>query len=156
MNARLDERWKLRAMSGADLDAVMEIENAAYEFPWTRGIFDDCLRVGYSGWIAENAVRGIGGYGVMSMAVGEAHILNLCVDPSLRRCGLGRELLSKLVAEAAGNGIVQMFLEVRPSNRAAMALYRAEGFVIAGRRKDYYPAPDGREDAVILVREMID
>ena len=143
----------LRPMRVGDLDAVMAIERRAYPFPWTRGIFDDCLRAGYPAWVLHGA-DGLLGYGVLSIAAGEAHVLNVCVDPARQGQGLGRHLFRALIDEAIRHGAVRVFLEVRPSNPAAIALYHDEGFNEIGRRPRYYPAHDGREDAIVMAREL--
>lgn len=140
---------QFRLITDADLDAIMEIERRAYAFPWTRSILHDCLRVGYSCWLYEiNGV--IHGYGVMSSAAGEAHILNLCVRPESQGQGLGRKMLTHFIALAGRHGVDTLLLEVRPSNPAALALYQDLGFNEVGVRKDYYPAEQGRENAIIL------
>jgi ribosomal-protein-alanine N-acetyltransferase len=136
-------------MGERDLEGVLEVERGAYPFPWTRGIFEDCLRVGYSCWVTAQAST-IVGYGVMSVAVGESHILNLCVRPELQRQGHGRRLLVHLLELSRRHNAEMAFLEVRPSNRAALALYRHVGFSEVGVRRGYYPAARGREDALIL------
>lgn len=141
----------LRPMGYRDLPAVMVVEVEAYPFPWTEGIFRDCLRVGYACWVLESSEDGgIDGYAVMSMAVGEAHLLNLCIRPQRQGRGLGRRLLQQLLEKARGFDLELVFLEARPSNTAAVQLYLSEGFVEVGRRKDYYPAEGGREEAVVL------
>ena len=143
----------LRPMRDDDLDAVMEIERRAYPFPWTRGIFRDCLRAGYPALVL--VARGdVVGYGLLSVAAGEAHILNVCADPALPRQGYGRRLLRALLLQARGRGAQRVFLEVRPSNPAAIALYDAEGFNEIGRRPRYYPAASGREDAIVMALEL--
>ncbi len=137
-------------MRGADLDAVLSIERCAYPYPWTEVIFRDCLRVGYSCWIAECS-EGVVAYTVLSIAAGEAHLLNLCVDPSRQREGIGRRLLRHVLRLAREHGANTLFLEVRPSNDAAVSLYRDAGFVEVGTRRDYYPARGlKREDAMVL------
>lgn len=145
---------RLRMMGEDDLDAVMQIEERAYPFPWTRGIFRDCLRAGYGTWVLEQDGVLIG-YGVLSIAADEAHVLNLCTSPEARGRGHGRRLLRVLVAQARGRGVQRLFLEVRPSNPQAMALYEAEGFNEIGRRPRYYPAHDGREDAIVMAMELL-
>lgn len=132
----------------------MEIELAAYPFPWTRGIFNDCLRVGYECWALQDGARLVG-YSVQTLVAGESHLLNLCVDPAEHRRGFGRLLLENAVRAARGRGCDSMYLEVRPSNHAGIELYRARGFVEIGRRPDYYSAADGREDAIVM-RLVID
>jgi len=148
-----DPGVRLRPMTDADVDAVMAIEQAAYEFPWTAGILRDCLRVGYSCWVMEDD-QAIQAYAVMSIGGGEAHVLNLCVHPRRQRRGLGRKLLRHLTALARRHAADTLLLEVRPSNRAALALYKAAGFNEVGVRKAYYPARNGREDALILALSL--
>jgi len=143
----------MRPMRSEDVPEVMLVETAAYPFPWTEGIFLDCLRVGYSCWVAEWDGE-IVGYGVMSVAAGECHILNLCVHPKLQRQGLGRRMLRGLLALGRARKVDTAFLEVRGSNRSAVGLYSAEGFCEVGVRRGYYPAADGREDAVIMARSL--
>jgi ribosomal-protein-alanine N-acetyltransferase len=145
----------LRPMRDGDLDAVMDIERRAYPFPWTRGIFRDCLRAGYPALVLV-ADGDVVGYGLLSVAAGEAHILNVCADPALPRQGHGRRLLRALLQQARGRGAQRVFLEVRPSNPAAIALYDAEGFNEIGRRPRYYPAASGREDAIVMALELAD
>jgi ribosomal-protein-alanine N-acetyltransferase len=147
-------RAVLRAMREDDLDAVVAIEQRAYAFPWTRGIFRDCLRAGYPAWLVEEA-GAIAGYGVLSVAADEAHILNVCTAPEAQGRGHGRRLLRALVQLARGHGAQRLFLEVRPSNPQAIALYHAEGFNEIGRRPRYYPAKDGREDAIVMAMEVL-
>ncbi len=144
----------LRRMEAGDLPHVLEIERRAYEFPWTEGIFEDCLRVGYPGWVEVCAGR-IRGYGILSVAAGEGHILNLCVDPDYQRQGIGARLLRGLLATAEVLDVETLFLEVRASNRAAIALYHKYGFNEVGIRKRYYPAKAGREDAMVLARQLV-
>ncbi len=136
-------------MREKDLETVMCIEKAAYPHPWTYGIFRDCLKAGYACWLLEQHHK-IVGYGVMSMAVGEAHILNLCVHPKYQGRGLGRELMEYLLHLARRHHTETMFLEVRPSNVAACSLYEHLGFNEVGLRRKYYPGEKGREDALIL------
>lgn len=145
----------LRALRESDLNAVMAIELRGYPFPWTRGIFIDCLRAGYPGLAMERDGLLIG-YGVLSIAAGEAHVLNICIDPLAQSRGLGRQLLRALVQLAADRGAQRVFLEVRPSNTPALALYHSEGFNEIGRRPRYYPAAQGREDAVVMAIELVD
>ena len=146
----------LRRMREADIDAVMEIELRAYPFPWTPGNFRDCLRAGYAMWVLEDEV-GLVGYAAASVQAGEAHLLNLCIDPKLQSRGQGRRLLRAMRQVAKGHGAERMFLEVRPSNKHAIALYHDEGFNEIGRRPRYYPDHDGRrEDAIVMAMELFD
>ena len=146
----------LRPMHEGDLDAVMEIELRAYPFPWTRGIFRDCLHAGHAMWVLESGGVLIG-YGVLNVAAGEAHVLNLCIAPEAEGRGHGRRLLRTLLRAARGDNAMRVFLEVRPSNPRAIALYHDEGFNEIGRRPRYYPAPNhGREDAIVMALELLD
>jgi [ribosomal protein S18]-alanine N-acetyltransferase len=138
-----------RPMREQDVPVVIEIEKRAYQFHWSEGIFRDCLRVGYGCWVMELG-GAIAGYGILSLVVGEAHLLNICVAPEWQRRGYGRLLLEHFIELARERGAYQMLLEVRPSNKAAIRLYRARGFEETGQRKNYYPGAHGREDALIL------
>lgn len=149
MSAVLQPHIILRPMSESDLDAVMQIEEASYEYPWTYGIFRDCLRVGYACWVYEIADEIIA-YGVMSMGAGEAHILTLVVHNKYRGQGLGRMMLAHLLTIAGKHKIDTVLLEVRPSNHPAISLYQSMGFNEVGVRSKYYPARHGREDAIIM------
>lgn len=157
MNARANGEpspLSLRPMREDDLAAVQMIESSAYEFPWTVGIFRDCLRADYPAWILHDGNR-IAGYFLMSIAAGEAHVLNICVAPDMQGQGHGRRLLHALLQMARGRHVSRVFLEVRPSNAHAIALYFDEGFNEIGRRPRYYPAKDGREDALVMAMELL-
>ena len=144
----------LRPMAESDLDTVLAIEQDAYRFPWSLGIFRDCLRMGYSTWVLE--LDGIiEGYGIISVGAGESHLLNLCVRRHSQRLGLGRALLEHLLKVAREHHADSMFLEVRPSNQCALQLYRRMGFTEVGTRRAYYPARQSREDALILARQLV-
>jgi len=143
----------IRAMQEADIAAVMRIERASYAFPWTEGIFRDCLRVHYTGRVAEIGVVTVG-YGILSVAAGEAHLLNLCIADAYRCRGIGRRLLAHLLLAAGGAGAKEASLEARPSNTSAIRLYQSLGFTQIGMRRGYYQAIDGREDAIVLKRRI--
>lgn len=140
---------RTRAMTADDVEQVVAIENVSYGFPWSRGIFFDCLRVGYACRVLELDGEIIG-YGIVSALVREAHILNVCLAPAFRRLGFGRFLLNELFKVAADKHVREVYLEVRPSNRAALRLYRRFGFEQVGVRRNYYRSGDGREDALVL------
>jgi len=146
---------ELRKMRRSDLARVDAIEQASYPFPWSKAIFADCLRVGY-----HCRVLGVDGevaaYAIVSEALDEAHLLNLCVAQEYRRQGLARQLLLQLIDELCERGSARLFLEVRPSNEAAVALYRTLRFRRIGRRPGYYPDHEGREDALVMVRHLDD
>ena len=139
----------IRPMSENDVSEVIAVERASYQFPWSEGIFRDCLRVGYVCRVVT-VNDAIIGYGVMSVGAGEAHILNLCIG-ELHRCrGVGRRLLTYLVERGSAAGMSEAFLEVRPSNTSAIRLYLSVGFEQVGMRRGYYQAVGGREDAAVL------
>lgn len=144
---------KIRPLMVADLDTIMAIEERAYDFPWSQGIFRDCLRVGYCCWCYELDGE-IHAYGVMSVAAGESHILNLTVRPESRRQGVGQIMMKHFMGLACRHNADTVMLEVRPSNTAAIRLYEKLGFNEIGVRRNYYPAGDGREDALLLALSL--
>jgi len=149
-----DPLLRLRPMREEDLPQVIAIEEAAYAFPWTLGIFQDCLRVGYCCWVISLGERVVG-YGVLSVVLDESHILNLCIQPEWQRRGLGARLIQRLLSVAREHGAETAFLEVRVSNDAAFKLYEGLGFEEIGRRREYYPASQGkREDALVMSLEL--
>ena len=139
----------IRPMVDGDVPPVIQIERASYQFPWSEGIFRDCLRVGYVCRVVTMHAELVG-YGVMSAGAGEAHILNLCIEAGARCRGIGRLMLGYLLDRAAAAGMTEAYLEVRPSNTAAIRLYEALGFRQVGVRRGYYQAVGGREDAAVL------
>ncbi|MBD8899314.1 ribosomal protein S18-alanine N-acetyltransferase [Rhodanobacter sp. DHG33] len=139
----------MRLMRMDDLDAVAAIEQASYDFPWTRGIFADCIKAGHPCWVLCIGEE-VAGYGILSVAAGEAHVLNICISAEHRGLGLGRHLLGRLLDVARWSGAQHVFLEVRPSNPLAKVLYESVGFHEIGRRPRYYPAREGREDAIVM------
>lgn len=147
--APVELQYQLRRLDYADLPRVMEIELAAYPFPWTLAIFQDCLRVGYYG-SALVLGQELLGYSMLTAAAGEAHLLNLCIDPAWQRRGLGRVLLEHALSWTQEAGADALFLEVRPSNKAGIKLYRKYGFRVVGERLDYYRAANGRENALVM------
>jgi ribosomal-protein-alanine N-acetyltransferase len=144
----------LRQMSREDLPSVLAVETRGYTHPWTEGILRDCLRVGYSCWVCELGEELVA-HAVMSIAIGEAHLLNLCVHPDQQGQGIGRRLLNRMLRIARERQADTMFLEVRASNLPARALYESEGFGEIGLRRDYYPSHAGREDAVVYAKALI-
>ena len=139
----------MRPMRAGDVAAVLETEKAAYEMPWDEEIIADCLRVGYSCWVAEIGALVVG-HGTLTIGAGECHVLNLCIHPQWQGIGLGRRMLRRLLMVARIQGADTAFLEVRESNAPALGLYRSEGFCEIGTRRGYYPARNGREDAIVL------
>ena len=142
-----------RPMREPDLGRVASIEADLYEFPWGQSLLGECLRANYACWVVEHSNEIIG-YGIVTIAAGEAHILSLGVDRSWWSRGFGTRLVKRLMDIARWYQAKTVFLEVRPSNQRAIALYQREGFIEIGLRKAYYPARDGREDAVVMTREL--
>jgi len=149
MSAQLDILPKLRPMRASDLDRIMEIEPVIYTHPWTRGNFEDSMRVGYSCWVIDCGGV-VTGYGVLMIGVREAHLLNLSIAPEWQGRGLGRTLLEHFVRIGRDSDAQQMFLEVRPSNTSARRMYADYGFRDLSVRRGYYPAAGGREDAILM------
>ncbi len=149
MSAVLKPTPVLAPMREQDLAEVMAIESALYTHPWTRGNFADSLRAGYE--CRTFRLQGeLIGYFVLLAAAGEAHLLNLSIAELHQRRGYGTALLNEATALARKLGAKNVFLEVRPSNRAAQELYHRYGFRKIAVRRDYYPARGGREDALVL------
>lgn len=143
-----------RPMLMSDLDAILAIENQSYEFPWTEGIFRDCLAGQYACTLYEKDSN-ILAYSVSQFVIDECHLLNLCVSEQERNSGLGRKMVQYLISQSRRRGMQSVFLEVRESNRAAIHVYETLGFNEVGLREGYYPALDGREDALVLALELI-
>lgn len=153
MNAVLKPGLDMAAMDAADIPEVLAIERRIYPFPWTEGNFADSLRSGYSAWVCREQ-GAVLGYAVMLLAVDEAQLLNIGIDCAWQRRGCGSMLMEYLFDVARQAGAVRMFLEVRPSNAPAQALYGRYGFGRIGLRRGYYPAAVGREDAVVMARDL--
>jgi len=143
----------IRSMLESDISEVVRVERASYAFPWTEGIFRDCLRVNYFCRVIELGPM-IVGHGVMSVGAAEAHLLNICVEEAYRCRGFGGRLLKHLLRAAAAAGAVEAFLEARPTNLSAIRLYQSLGFRQIGVRRGYYQAIGGREDAIVLKRAI--
>lgn len=149
MNALLNSQLQFRPMQMADLDDIMRIEPTIYPYPWSRGNFSDSLDAGYSGWVYEEDGQIIG-YAVLMLVLDEAHLLNISIAQSHQDRGLGRALLEYMMQIARGHGATNIFLEVRPSNQSAIHLYESTGFNEMAVRRGYYPAANGREDAILM------
>ena len=142
-------------MNHDDIAAVIAIETQCYPFPWTTGNFVDSLQAGYRCSVYEQE-ECLLGYAVLSVGAGEAHLLNLAIAPEVQGCGLGGRFLRLLIVAAAQSHAEIMWLEVRPSNRIAVKLYKHMGFNEIAVRKNYYPDRSGREDALVMRLEMTD
>lgn len=143
----------IRVMVHDDITTVSDIERRSYDFPWSHGVFRDCLLAGYRCTVVER-VDQVVGYGILSVAAGEAHILNLCVDPMFRALGYGELLLDELIRIAERETVSEIFLEVRPSNENAISLYTKKGFRNIANRPRYYQANGGREDAAVFSKVL--
>lgn len=143
----------IRTMTHEDLSIVSDIERRSYDFPWSHGVFRDCLLAGYQCVVLERDGEVVG-YCILSVAAGEAHILNICVDPNFRSLGYGERLLDDILFRARTASVREIFLEVRPSNQHALALYRKKDFHKVAKRPAYYQAHQGREDADVLVKKL--
>jgi len=144
---------EIRSLRESDLTGIGIIESASYEYPWSTGIFSDCLSVGYYCRVLDLQGQAAA-YAVLSIGASEAHILNLTVSPEYRRQGLGRCLLLDLLAHSRSRSLHRIFLEVRTSNAAARVLYESEGFELIGLRRQYYRSRRGREDALVFALKL--
>ncbi|OGV76373.1 MAG: ribosomal-protein-alanine N-acetyltransferase [Methylotenera sp. RIFCSPLOWO2_02_FULL_45_14] len=149
MSAMPKPQYQFRPMVASDLDAVMQIEPHIYSHPWTRGNFSDSLKSEHIAWVLEHDEKIIG-YALMMMVLDEAHLLNLSITKAYQKQGLGRYLLEHMIQIAQKLKAANMFLEVRSSNISAIALYENIGFNEMAIRRGYYPAQNGREDAVLM------
>lgn len=146
---------RYQPMLPEDVDAVLEVELAAFSHPWTRGIFLDCIKPGYECWLVFLDDQQVG-HTVLSAAGDESHLLNITIRPQNQKAGLGAALLEFIIERARQRGAEVTFLEVRASNLAAARLYESFGFNEIGRRPDYYPAANGKEDALVMAYSLID
>lgn len=146
---------RVRKMDPVDLPGVLKIEAMNYEFPWPEGVFKDCFRaMNYVNWVCEAPGDVIVGYCIISVAAGEAHIMNISVNPEFQRQGAARKMMEHVI-EYTRSRAEKLFLEVRPSNVGAVSLYRKVGFREIGVRKGYYPAKNGREDAIMFALDLV-
>ncbi|MFN3580883.1 MAG: ribosomal protein S18-alanine N-acetyltransferase [Pseudomonas sp.] len=144
-----------RQMVEDDVEEVLKVEFAAFSHPWTKGIFVDCIRSGYECWIMYRGAQRVG-HTVLSLAGDESHLLNITVKPESQGAGLGAAMLEFIIGRARESKAEVTFLEVRASNQRAARLYERFGFNEVGRRKNYYPAVGGREDALVMAYSLID
>lgn len=146
----------IRDIVESDFEALWEIEHRAYEFAWTKGILLDCIRIKHPAYVMHDETGKLFGYAFLTVGAAEAHLLNLAVEPTAQNQGIGRQLLAHVLKRAPLLRIDRIFLEVRPSNAAALKLYEEAGFNEIGRRPGYYPAPNGkREEAIVMALEIL-
>lgn len=150
----MSDALTFRLATEADLDAILKIEYAAFSHPWTRGIFVDAFK-SYEVWLMFEGSQQVG-HGVIQVIIDEAHLLNITVKPESQGRGLGLRLLEELMKRAYQKNARECFLEVRSSNQTAYRLYERYGFNEVGRRRDYYPAVGGREDALVMACTLVD
>jgi ribosomal-protein-alanine N-acetyltransferase len=153
MNAMLEPLIEILPMTALDLDDILSIEYRVYSHPWSRTNFTDSIGSGHSCWVCRVGGELIG-YFVLMLAVDEAHLLNIGVAEKRHGYGFGARLLRHAMDSARWSGAGTLLLEVRPSNERALRLYRHFGFRQIGVRRGYYPAPEGREDALVLTRDL--
>ena len=143
----------VRPMVHSDVSEVVEIERQVTYHPWTQNAFSESLKAGYKCWVIDSDSRVVA-YLVQAICTEESHILNLAVKTSRQGRGLGRGLVKKACTDAAKNGVIKILLEVRPNNLIAQQLYESEGFMVFGRRHNYYRSCDRTEDALVMVRDL--
>lgn len=153
MSKPQQQSCQIRLATKVDVDDVLAIECSSYPFPWKKNNFLDCFHTNYEFWLLV-CDQEIIGYGVLNVAAGEAHIMNICIKPPCQRGGLGLYLLNYLSGRAEMSGVDKLILEVRESNVFAYQLYVKMGFLEVGRRQNYYPAGDKREAAIVLIKEF--
>jgi len=151
----VDLDFKLEPMTLNDLRGVIENEKLSYSHPWSEGIFADCVKSGNECWVFVVGSQNIG-HGILSVGAGEAHLLNVCINPEHQGQGYGRALVLHMLSRARELRSASIFLEVRPSNLVAYKLYESLGFSEIGIREGYYPATGGREDAIVFARNLDD
>jgi ribosomal-protein-alanine N-acetyltransferase len=161
MSAVLRNERLLLPMTLRQLDTVLDIEEQAYDFPWTRGNFVDSLAAQYHAQVLYGAQGELLGYMVAMEGVEELHLLNITVAPLAQRCGHAVFMLDELMGYARSRGARQVWLEVRQSNQRAREIYERYGFRAVGLRRGYYPAdrathPNGREDATVMSKLVDD
>ena len=149
------DQWQFEEMTESHISAVRKVELRCYPYPWSEGIFRDCVNSDYLCRVLLDAENTLIAYAIVSVAVEECHILNICVNDGMRGQGIARLLLRRMLQEAQKFGAAEAFLEVRPSNQAAISLYKSFGFVEIGRRKNYYPSDNGREDAIAMAFDLV-
>lgn len=136
-----------------DLQKLADIASQAMPFPWTLRVFQDCLKSNYVGWVLEHEHK-IVGFSIILVHPEQVEIINIALLPEFQKKGGGRQLLNEVIQYCKACDIVKIHLEVRKSNRSAIAFYRKLGFKEVGLRKNYYPLAQGREDALLFSRSF--
>ena len=143
---------RIREMRRRDLDQILEIEELCFPLPWSRESFLTELKNPLAQYIVAQEGFALQGYAGVWLIFDEGHITNVAVHPRARGRRIGELLLANIMALASANGAVVVTLEVRPSNDAALSLYRRMGFEEKGHRRGYYL--DNGEDALIMVKKL--
>ncbi len=150
MKMTVQTKWvTYREIGEADLADVVAIESEVHAYPWKLGHFKDALKAGYASLLMQWSDQTIG-YAIVMIVLDEAHLLNVSIAKSFQRKGLGRQLMQQVIALGQTKACKDLFLEVRESNHAAIRLYESMGFNEMSIRRNYYPADDGREDAILM------
>ncbi len=144
----------VRSGTAADLKAMAAIEKSAAIDPWSLSQFLESSLLDSNRSLVLEDDSGLLGFAIYQRVQDEATLLNIAILPARQRQGLGAQLLQSLVERLTRQGVTRLLLEVRRGNAAAIALYRRLGFVDDGVRPDYYPLPGGREDALLMSREL--
>lgn len=145
---------KRRDIRATDLAEIVKIEQAANRFPWSHKNFEDCLLAGHHAWALVNEGDQIMGFAIIQVIVDELHLLNICVAPEYQGNGYGRRLLGNVIELADDHSASIILLEVRRSNHRAQQLYLQSGFNEISVRQGYYPAENGREDAILMAMDL--
>ena len=139
----------ISTLSTTDLPRAFDIERRAHAFPWSEKTFVSNQGDRYLNF-QMSADGKMAAFAITQVVLDEATLFNIAVDPAYQRRGLGRELLEHLIETLETRGVLTLWLEVRASNHAAIALYESLGFNEATIRRNYYPTAEGREDAIIM------
>ncbi|EEF78517.1 ribosomal-protein-alanine acetyltransferase [Methylophaga thiooxydans DMS010] len=139
-----------RVMLDDDLAEVHGIETSANRFPWSVKNFSDSLDAGHHAWVYIDPYDVIIGFAIVQLVLDEAHLLNICVRPDMQGQGYGRRILEHIIDHAMSKSATLLVLEVRQSNQRAQSLYEQFGFNEMTVRRGYYPAEQGREDAILM------
>lgn len=172
MPSALDTQLTFVPMQPSDMRAVMSMEAISHSHPWTQGNFLDSLTAGHWAYCIrpqtnpasppETAAQAanlssLWGYCILYPAVDELHLLNITIDPTLRRNGIASRVMQAIEGIAIQQKMSRILLEVRPSNIPAFKLYERMGYTIIGVRRGYYPADEitgKREDAGVMAKSI--
>lgn len=137
-----------------DIDEIARLDSRAFEFPWTQEDFLGSLKFGHSFLLLKDG-QTLLGVAVYMQIFEQSELLTIAVDPKHQGKGYGKLLLNEVIARLAANRAEILFLEVRVSNLRALSLYKGLGFKEISRRKGYYPSLDGREDAIVMQKDLV-